>query len=98
MGAALQASGIRDESLDALIERARQGYPATKYREGPVGKGFNETIEHVLKIGGLSLQNDDVGMSDYKSRSRQEGSGNEGDPEHEQVHGVREATRGAAVL
>ena len=48
LGAALQVSGIGDQPLDALIEQARQGYPASRDPDGPIGKGFNETITHVL--------------------------------------------------
>ena len=44
-------SGIGDQPLDALIEQARQGYPATRDPDGSVGKGFNETITHVLNWG-----------------------------------------------
>ena len=48
LGAALQVSGIGDQPLDALIEQARQGYPASRDPDGPIGKGFNETITHAL--------------------------------------------------
>ena len=47
LGAALRASGIRDQPVDALVERARQGYPAACDPEHPVGKGFDQTLEHV---------------------------------------------------
>ena len=48
LGAALKASGIRDQQLDALIEQARKGYPGTYDPDGPVGAGFNETLKNVL--------------------------------------------------
>ena len=47
LGAALQTSGIRDQTLDKLIEQARDAYPATHDSEHPVGIGFDQTLEHV---------------------------------------------------
>ena len=56
LAAALQASGIRDQPLDTLIEDARNGYPATRVREHPVGMGFDQTIEHVRSWRTRSLR------------------------------------------
>ena len=47
LGTALKESGIDAQSLEEAIEQARKGYPATRDPNGPVGMGFNMTVDHV---------------------------------------------------
>lgn len=46
--AVLGGVDIGNGQLQKLIEGARRDYPATMDPEGPVGKGFEETVRHVL--------------------------------------------------
>ena len=51
LAAALDASGIRDAPLEALIAQARQDYPATCDPKHPVGIGFDEIVNHIRARG-----------------------------------------------
>lgn len=47
----LDASGMRDARLEALIAQARRDYPATCDPKHPVGIGFDEIVNHIRARG-----------------------------------------------